>query len=91
MYAKMFSDSVVTKQDTPEESPGYVVDNLCWKCKHLNREDPLTCVAFPDGIPLIILMGDYDHTIEFNEGGLSDEGVTFSPITFDKLDKSGSI
>lgn len=79
MYANLFKP--VTKKDQPYEPPGYVVDSQCWKCKHLHRDAPLTCEAFPHGIPLIILMGDWDHNYEFNEGGESDEGVTFSEIS----------
>lgn len=59
---------------------GAVLETQCWRCRHLHRDTPTNCDAFPKGIPLLILLGEYDHTFEYDVDGLSDEGVTFSPI-----------
>ena len=78
--------SAISSLDPDESSgsTGRLLDSQCHRCKHLNRDNSITCAAFPKGIPLVILTGDYDHTIEFNEDGVSDSGVTFSEETFDK-------
>ena len=47
--------------------------NQCPNCKHyLGR---LNCAAFPEGIPIEILTGEYDHT-KSHEG---DDGIIFEP------------
>ena len=53
------------------------VENQCGKCQWFNQENPLVCEAFPEGIPVIILLGEFDHRAPFNVDGLSDEGITF--------------
>ena len=46
----------------------------CPNCKHLNPDmTNLTCRAFPDGIPVAILEGRFDHTIEWP----GDRGIRF--------------
>lgn len=64
--------------ETPEESGG-LVESLCYTCKRFNRKD-LTCEAFPEGIPTIILMGIYDHRNEYSMGGVSDNFLTYDPV-----------
>lgn len=78
----MFASIFIQKSPVEEssDSPGYIVSNQCSVCKHLNKDNPLSCEAFPGGIPMVILMGDFDHTFEFDFADLSDSGVTFSPI-----------
>lgn len=77
MYANLFK----TAKEDPADAPGYFVKSQCSTCKHLNRENPVTCAAFPGGIPMVILMGEYDHTFEFSEGKVSDSGITYSHLT----------
>lgn len=36
------------------------ISTQCLSCKHLT--EPITCKAFPFGIPKIILEGKFDHT-----------------------------
>lgn len=33
----------------------------CRACAHFRRD--ITCVAFPDGIPIVIASGDVDHLV----------------------------
>ena len=43
--------------------------NQCKLCQHYQRENEsgkLHCIAFPDGIPIEIITGEYDHTNPFN-------------------------
>jgi len=52
---------------------GYIdISTQCLACKHWRRK-PITCRAFPKGIPMEILVGDFDHTKPFE----SDKGITF--------------
>lgn len=52
----------------------------CPNCKNLNREDgPLTCRAFPDGIPELILTGRVDHSQPYP----GDNGILYDPIDED--------
>lgn len=45
---------------------------ICHACRH--RRSVWACDAFPDGIPTIILIGDFDHTEPFP----GDNGIQFS-------------
>lgn len=47
----------------------------CMSCKHLQEGKPPKCTAFPDGIPMPILMDEVDHRKPV-EG---DHGIQFSP------------
>ncbi len=48
----------------------------CEQCARRNR-GALTCEAFPKGIPLGFLTGDYDHTSPYPGDG----GKLFEPLT----------
>jgi hypothetical protein len=49
----------------------------CGRCKHLiaNRPGRWSCKAFPDGIPMIIASGTWDHREPFPD----DNGIRFEP------------
>jgi len=50
------------------------VSNQCPLCAHYVGD--LSCEAFPDGIPVAILQGDYDHSDPYP----GDNGIQFEPI-----------
>ena len=58
----------------------YEIKNQCSSCGHLNRENPTQCNAFPNGIPLGILMGVIDHRYPYHYEGLSDRGLRWVPM-----------
>lgn len=47
-------------------------NGICKDCKHVH-EGGETCEAFPDGIPIVIQTGEFDH----HEHYPGDDGVTF--------------
>jgi hypothetical protein len=55
--------------------PSYGIPVTCKDCKHLNHEEPLRCVAFPDGIPVWI-RGNANAHLQPIEG---DHGIRFEP------------
>lgn len=79
MYSKIFKTET-TLEERMGTSTMSSVDNLCAKCQYLNRDTGASCSAFPEGIPLEIIMGEFDHTFEYEKDGVSDNGVTFSSI-----------
>lgn len=82
MYSKVFkTDSTI--EERMDSSSMAQVENLCSKCQYLNRATGTSCDAFPEGIPIEIILGEFDHTFEYDQGGVDDSGVTFTP--FDKL------
>ena len=54
---------------------------ICLGCQHFDRDrdDKLTCSAFPDGIPAAILNNQHDHRTPYRGDG----GIVFSPVTPD--------
>lgn len=53
------------------------ISDLCLSCKRIRRPGvPVTCDAFPDGIPEEVLAGDFDHVKEHPGDG----GKQFAPI-----------
>jgi hypothetical protein len=63
-----------------DDDPGItLVQNQCQTCAH-RRGSSVTCEAFPDGIPLVIFMGAYDHTAPYMEDGvILDQGLRYEP------------
>jgi len=51
-----------------------MMTNQCKQCLHLRTStENLTCDAFPDGIPIDILTGQFDH----NKKHENDNGIRF--------------
>jgi|GEM_PF-4224343 len=76
MFAKMLAVKQDSLNDVP---PGYVVKNQCFGCQWFHKEAGVTCDAFPKGIPLIILLGERDHSVPFSLDGVDDGGLVFLP------------
>ena len=49
-------------------------ETSCIKCRYYRESR--TCVAFPKGIPVAILSGDFDHRKPYK----GDHGIQFKPI-----------
>jgi hypothetical protein len=45
----------------------------CFNCRHLSDGAPPHCAAFPDEIPMAILLNEHDHKTPF----AGDHGVRF--------------
>lgn len=62
----------------------HVIQGICPLCKHLDRskvrdsrtDEPYFCTSFPDGIPIEIELGKWDHRRPHPE----DNGVRFELI-----------
>ena len=67
----------------PETGTRFAKDNdpvfeqlgICHTCKR-RRANGMTCEAFPDGIPVVILVGDVIHTSPYPGDG----GLTYVPV-----------
>lgn len=57
----------------PRNNPRMEPQGICHRCTHRRRAFPATCDAFPDGIPIQILIGDFIHTTPYP----GDKGITF--------------
>lgn len=51
----------------------------CLDCKHLN-DNMTTCKAFEKGIPIEILIGNWDHTKPFKNDKENDNGISFERL-----------
>uniref|UniRef100_A0A7V3NV74 Uncharacterized protein n=1 Tax=candidate division WOR-3 bacterium TaxID=2052148 RepID=A0A7V3NV74_UNCW3 len=59
----------------------------CLRCKHVCLGQPLTCLAFPEGIPDEILLNKFDHHKPYP----NDKGIRFELAPeYQKLLKSDS-
>lgn len=73
------------------------VHSQCVRCAYRHKDKPTCCDAFPEGIPVIILAGHYDHRYPYIDpatGLVTDRGLRYFPqILEDKesLDKSPEI
>lgn len=56
-------------------SPGDLTVSQCTFCAH-RSPDATNCKAFPDGIPVKILMNEHDHTLAFKGDG----GTRYAPV-----------
>ena len=57
-----------------DEASGLPV--ACWTCRHYDERARIFCAAFPDGIPLPIQWGEFDHRQPF-EG---DNGIRYESV-----------
>lgn len=49
----------------------------CMNCKNYIKEKGMICLAFPGGIPIDILTGDFDHTKKHPD---QKNDILFEPI-----------
>ena len=64
--------SILIDRDQWSEDGGPV----CIHCKHWNMVERRICLAFPNGIPTAILLGENDHSKSFPGDG----GFRFVPL-----------
>lgn len=76
MFAAVLKAEPVKDQDLPGNIQP--ITQTCTGCLW-RRPDGVSCDAFPEGIPKPILLGAYDHTAYYDDGTVSDEGLTFYP------------
>lgn len=57
-----------------------MISSQCGLCVHYLIKKGVICKAFPDGIPLVIFNGEYDH----NESYPGDNGIRFEPVEREK-------
>jgi len=82
----MFKRVLKNEPHGMENEPSFitVVDKACDTCAYWDHMNPLKCEAFPDGIPLAILLGMDNHTRPWIEDGKeADKGLRYSPIDED--------
>lgn len=78
MFAKVLKETGTIKERMDDGSSIRALPSLCNSCLHFDRDTGGTCEAFPKGIPLSIMLGEFDHTFEYNMFGDDDQGVTYS-------------
>lgn len=54
-----------------------IFSDVCSRCKHWFRRPGRKCHAFPQGIPLVIWLGENDHRRPYAE----DHGIRFTPVS----------
>jgi hypothetical protein len=59
-----------------DEEPQFEQVGICRFCRHRSKTNVWVCEAFPDGIPVGVLVGDIDHHQPL-EG---DHGIQFDAI-----------
>lgn len=59
---------------SPSNDPQFRRIGICHTCKHVRKLGK--CAAFPDGIPVNILVGNLIHTVPLP----GDHGIQFEPI-----------
>lgn len=81
----------VLKDPAPKgvEDTGYMVVSQCPTCTHFDR-DKIVCTAFPEGIPIGILMGEIDHSVPYDHDGVTDHGIQYEeePTITDPTEKT---
>jgi hypothetical protein len=71
--------SEVLKGVKPKKDPEDTLlseQQTCTGCVWRN-EDGVTCSAFPEGIPLPILLGAFDHHVHYEDELVTDDGLVF--------------
>lgn len=78
----------IFKKDAPAVDDGYetmaAIKTLCQTCRWM-RLDGVTCEAFPEGVPTVILAGIWDHHYTYG-----DEDLTYEPSLATKIKTSKS-
>ncbi len=66
--------------DSNPDNPEFVARAIsCTDCAW-RRDGGVTCDAFPNGIPMPILLGVFDHKAPYAQDGDDDGGLTFTSI-----------
>ena len=80
MFSKILKAGPVGQEipDTPIVAHKQTCEGCIWR-----RVGTMSCEAFPDGIPLPILLGDWDHNFHYESGEpYSEDWITDNWITF---------
>jgi hypothetical protein len=82
MFSKVLKGAYGPGKDTTpeEEDTGRGITPPCQTCKWRNNDNPVLCKAFPNGIPIIILMGGHNHRTYYDVDGVSDHGIVYEPL-----------
>ena len=54
---------------------------MCSYCRHYSETTPLTCAAFPDGIPSSVWHGDHTEPLP------GDHGIVFDEMTEEEVNE----